>query len=355
MPKTTEFAARSLNFQNHYSGGNGTRQGLFSLFYGIYGTYWASFLVEERGPVLFDALQQQNYQVEMYSSASFTYPEFDKTIFAQIPSAQLHQLSSDLSPWERDAVNVSHMLEFIDDRQQAKPFFTFIFFESTHARYYFPDVSAIRSPYLADVNYATMSRSSLHEEIEQLKNRYINASHYLDSQFERVFQYLECEGLLESTIVLITGDHGEEFMEKGHWGHNAGFSEEQVRTPMIIHLPGVEARSFSRLSSHMDMIATILPYLGVKNPISDYSLGENLISGIQTSNYKIASDWAGISYINLEHKFAIPFKGSFARNSLQTRDDLPVENDKPFLVQHQAELMRVLVNARKYLKYPPSG
>ncbi|WP_419607389.1 hypothetical protein, partial [Thiolapillus sp.] len=32
--------------------------------------------------------------------------------------------------------------------------------------------------------------------------------------------------------------HGEEFMEKGHWGHNAGFHEEQIHVPMVLHIPG---------------------------------------------------------------------------------------------------------------------
>ncbi len=288
--------------------------------------------------------------MSMYTGAAFTYPEFDKTIFAQIPSAQLHQFDDDRSPWKKDAENVSLLLDFIQHRQSDRPFFTFIFFESTHARYYFPDEAAIRSPYLQDLNYATMSRDSLRNDIDQLWNRYVNASHYLDSQFDRIFQFLDDRGLLSNTIVLVTGDHGEEFMEKGHWGHNAGFSEEQIRTPMILYIPTVKPAELKKLSSHMDVVSTLLPYLGVRNSHADYSLGNDLVNGSRPASYLVASDWSGVAYLGEQEKFVIPYKGTFSRNRHTTKDDLPIEDDTKFLDEHQTELMKILDNTRKFLR-----
>jgi hypothetical protein len=48
-----------------------------------------------------------------------------------------------------------------------------------------------------------------------LKRRYANSCTHLDTQFDRVIGFPEKKGLLDSTIVILTGDHGEEFMEKG--------------------------------------------------------------------------------------------------------------------------------------------
>src|ERR1043166_9454586 len=79
MPATYAFAQQAGWFRNHYSGGNGTRMGMFSLFYGLYGCSWFSFLESQRGPVLFDVLKASGYQMKMFTSQSFTYPEFDKT------------------------------------------------------------------------------------------------------------------------------------------------------------------------------------------------------------------------------------------------------------------------------------
>jgi membrane-anchored protein YejM (alkaline phosphatase superfamily) len=84
MPQTWALAQKSNWFRQHYSGGNGTRMAMFALFYGLYGSYWFSFLEQNRGPVLIDTLIDAGYQMSLYTSAKFTYPEFDRTIFARI-------------------------------------------------------------------------------------------------------------------------------------------------------------------------------------------------------------------------------------------------------------------------------
>ena len=81
-----------------------------------------------------------------------------------------------------------------------------------------------------------MSRRELAPRIDALLNRYTNAAHWIDYQIGRVLDEIEAQGLLENTVVIVTDDHGEEFMEKGAWGHNSGFVEEQI------HAPSDEAR-----------------------------------------------------------------------------------------------------------------
>ena len=66
-----------------------------------------------------------------------------------------------------------------------------MFFESPHARYFFPQESVIAKPYRNDLNYATLSKEALSKDIVPIKNRYINAVHHLDSQYKRVFDYLK--------------------------------------------------------------------------------------------------------------------------------------------------------------------
>ena len=69
-----------------------------------------------------------------------------------------------------------------------------------------------------------MSKEQLRNDIVPIKNRYINSVHHLDAQFGRIYDYLKQHQLLENTIVIMNGDHGEEFMEKGFWGHNSTFA-----------------------------------------------------------------------------------------------------------------------------------
>ncbi len=193
-----------------------------------------------------------------------------------------------------------------------------------------------------------MSKVSLRKDIDQLKNRYINASHHVDLQVGKILDTLKVQGLLDNTIVIITGDHGEEFMEKGHWGHNAGFHEEQIRVPMVLHIPGRSAAEIPWLTSHMDIIPTLMPLLGVKNVVADYAQGYD-ISASDRPGYVIASDWSGVAYIDDQYKFYVPYRSMSGRqNVLTTRDDKDVVKPGPFYHSHMATIRQLLKGAKLF-------
>ncbi len=346
MPTTWAFSQKTKRFTQHYSGGNGTRMGMFSMFYGLYGPYWFQFLEEQRSPVIMDILQEQQYQLSMYTSAKFSYPEFDQTIFAKVPRDSLHDTGVGLG-WQNDRKHVTDMLGFIDKRDKALPFMTFMFFESPHARYYFPPEDAIRTPYLEEFNYASMS---LERDIGLIYNRYVNSSHHLDSQFKRVFDYLEAEGLLDTTIVVVTGDHGEEFMENGNWGHNSTFSEQQVRVPLLLWIPGMEPEEITRMTSHMDIIPTLLPLLGAESPAADYCLGNDLFSETKRA-YTVGTSWSQLCYIDSEYKATFPFTNK-ALNTTQftTKDDKPVADPSLFWQGRQQVMVEVMKGLNTFQK-----
>ncbi len=342
MPATTAFAERSLRFRQHYSGGNNTRMGMFSMFYGLYGGYWFPFQEQERGPVLVDTLIDDGYQLQLRTSARFTYPEFDETIFARVPREDMHE-GNGRPGWVDDRENVARLLDFIDKRDSARPFFAFMFFESPHAKYDFPPESVIRTPYLESLNYATMD---LARDIGLIKNRYLNACHHLDSQLARVFEYLDTHGLLDSTIVVVTGDHGEEFMEKGRWGHASAFSEEQTRVPLVLYVPGQPPAQIDRMTSHLDLPATILGLLGVANPPSDYSLGNDLLHGPERT-FTVVSGWDDLAYVDAQHKVVLPLgRFDFAlQRRVTTRDDAALPAPDALLAvdhTHVLDLLRDL-------------
>lgn len=344
MPATWNFAHQAHRFNQHYSGGNGTRMGLFSAFYGIYGPYWFPFLEARRSPVIMDVLQQQGYQLDLHTSAKFSYPEFDKTIFAGVPDRFMHEVG-DKPGWQRDRENVDQIIEFVKNRDRNRPFMTFMFFESPHARYYFPEECAIRKPYLEDFNYATMS---VDKDIELIRNRYINSCNHLDTQLGRLLALLEQERLLEDTIVIITGDHGEEFMEKGFWGHNSKFTEEQTRVPLVLWIPGTGASKTDRMTSHLDIVATILPLLGVKNPAEDYSLGYDLL-GTKQRDFSVIADWSRICYVGSQYKASFPLKAEgLARNSVTRKDDASVEEEGAFVSTHQDVMLRLMQDLSRF-------
>lgn len=319
MPRTWAFAQESQRFTHHYSGGNGTRMGMFTGFYGIPGSYWFNFLGARRSPLLMDRLQQLGYSFHCSTSAAFSYPEFDKTIFARIPAECLHAKSEDQG-WKSDRDHVSRMKQWLGNRKPNDPFFLFHFFESAHARYYFPPEAVIRKPYLDDFNYATVD---VGKNIGLIKNRYINAVHGLDQCLGEVIDDLRTKHLLDKTVVIITGDHGEEFMEKGRWGHNSEFTEEQLRVPLVVHIPGITSTVKNYPTSHVDIVPTLLPLLGVRNPVQDYSTGISLLE--DKPRLLTFADWDRIAFSTGTYKASFPLKaGAQIRTLVTDMEDRPL-------------------------------
>lgn len=317
MPETARFAANAHRFSNHYSSGNGTRMGIFGQFYGLPGQLWFPALRYGVAPPLLDVLQASGYEVHARTSASFSYPEFDKTVWLNVPQEQLVS-DHEGARWERDRRNVSGLIDFM--RNASSPFMAFMFFESTHANYDFPPENAIRSAYIEDFNYLEgMPASSM----PLVKNRYINASNHLDSQLARVFNYLAENALLDNTIVIVTGDHGEEFMESGHWGHNSTFSRQQIRVPLIIHVPGQDAAVHSQMTSHLDIPATLLNRLrpGVDRQLT--GVGSDLLAENYDRSYAVVSDWHGDALVADHYVLSLSAKANARGASLSDEDGKP--------------------------------
>lgn len=305
-PNLWKFSKQALKFNNHYSGGNRTRMGMFSMFYGLHAPYWFSFQEQRVRPVIMDLLIEKNYQFSLHTSQSFTYPELDDTVFADMPDGTFMQELKDGESWQRDSQNISDILENLKNRNSDQPFFTFMFFESTHAPYTFPEDAVIRSPYLESMNYAKMN---LMGNIGEIHNRYINAAHHIDQEAGRLLDYLEENELLENTIVLFTGDHGEEFMENGHWGHghNNYFPEHQVRVPLILWLPGEEPEQVEYQTSHLQIPHTLLRRLGVTSPRESYSLAGDLFT---PEDHLVMGNYNYMNIADKDFKLTFPFTAS---------------------------------------------
>lgn len=287
MPHTAAFMVQSEVFKNHFSGGNSTRAGIFSLFYGVNPNQFDAFYQTGKGPVLFEALKQQHYAIAAFTSASGVSPPFHRTVFVDLPDFQLTSPGS--STVERDTYVTSQLSQFIDNNQQ-KPFFAFVFYDSAHS-YDYPKTGALFKP-CDRVNHLHLGIRSKKDQV-LLKNQYRNALHFIDEQIGIILTKLQKDGLLENTLVLITSDHGEEFDDNGLgiWGHNSNFTRAQTQVPLIVHWPKQQmTRVYHHTTSHFDIIPTLLSeVLGVTNPIADYSLGAVLSDTHQREMILMAS------------------------------------------------------------------
>ena len=273
-PNLDAVARRSVRFMDHHSGGNATRMGVFSLFYSIPGTYWHPILAERQGPVFVSELLKQGYDVQAFRSAPLFSPEFDRTVFAQLPAVRMRSDGHDAA--ERDADLTRDFLSFLETRAAQTPFFALLFYDSPHKMAFPPDYALPFQPSAADVNYLRLDNET---DPTPLLNRYRNSVHYVDALIGRVITALEQQGLLENSVIVITGDHGQEFNDSGrnYWGHNSNFTRYQTGVPLILYSPTLPPGVHRHRTTHFDIVPTLLrDHFGCTEPFETYSVGRSL-------------------------------------------------------------------------------
>ena len=174
-PAITRLARQGTIFKQHYSGSNNTRHGLFSLFYGLPGHYWRAVLNQQRSPVFIDILQEQNYQIGVFSSAKLTNPEFDQTIFRAINPLRSH--SDGAEPFERDLDITRDFIHWYQNKSSHNPYFAFLFYDAAHGFSIPKDYPRVFNPSLDYADYL-----DLNENYDPLPliNLYKNAIYYMD-------------------------------------------------------------------------------------------------------------------------------------------------------------------------------
>ena len=274
-PFIYDFSKESINFKHNISGGNCTRFGIFSIFYGINSSYWFGFLDAKKGSVLFDVLNKLNYQTSIISSVTFNWPEFRKTVFNNVQDKIKDDFKGNVL--ENDEQTIRYFENWIDKQNTTKPIFSFVWLDGVHARGYTKKYQKF-TPDDATNDYLTVNPSERKKQF----NRYKNSSLCADAKFGDFLKKLKEKGLYKNSIIILLSDHGQEFYEYGFYGHNSAYDFKQVGSPLIIHMPDIKPYEVNYMTSHLDIVPTLMQQLGVTNKISDYAHGKNLFD----KNYK---------------------------------------------------------------------
>ena len=317
-PNLSAFASGGRVFEDHVSGGNGTRYGLFTLLYGLHGSYWSKVLAERATPVLVDTLMELGYDVRVLSAASMNFPELRDTAWAGLPAECVVDEFKDRRGRERSSVSyvkdgfVADAFEaWMGTRRRARerrPFFAFVLLDAPHQPYYNP--GGPHHPTVDRLDYVELGRTTggpeLEALVERVFNTYKNSVLCADRTAGRLLAALEESGELQETLVLVTGDHGEEFQENGYWGHTSNFSTEQVAVPFYLRGPGVEPGVEGRPTSHVDVPNSLLELLGA-DPArrADYGLGESLFDP-PAERARVVAGWGDLGVWTADGIFHIP-------------------------------------------------
>jgi membrane-anchored protein YejM (alkaline phosphatase superfamily) len=289
-PNIFNFSKKSLVYTNHWSGGNSTQPGMFSLFYGLPGHYWSPMLKQGKGPVLIHELLKNHYQTGVFSSSELVMPALNKTIFLDIPDLKLSAPGNSII--ERDQNVNLEFASFIENTEKSnRPFFGVLFYDGAHG--FCADGNSIHKfkPESAACGRFALSNTT---DPTYLRNRYWNALYKIDALIGNILANLDKHALLEKTIIVITGDHGEEFNDNhlNYWDHASNFTRYQVQTPFILYWPGRRHQVISKKTSHFDIVPTLmLNALNYINSVADYSIGRNLFVSNPEPAYLIVDSY----------------------------------------------------------------
>lgn len=157
---------------------------------------------------------------------------------------------------------------------QSKPFFAYMHYMDVHG------------PYAPPGNFSSFFKSEVLKKMTEEDavkipgfNPEINdLNHYID-QYDGEIRYIDRQigvfldkirelGLMDNTIIIITSDHGEAFLEHGYGDHGWSLYNEEIDIPLIIKLP--EGEKFPEIKQHrvqlIDVAATVLGLLHFRFP-----------------------------------------------------------------------------------------
>ncbi|EPR4991221.1 DUF3413 domain-containing protein [Vibrio navarrensis] len=327
-PNMWKYAQSGVTFNNHLASGNATRTGIFGLFYGIPGTYWHAFLANQQSPVLIDRLQAMDYQLGIFTAAQLRKPEFNQTVFTKVDDLRIGSKGN--RPSELDADLTQDWLAWYDQRDKSKPTFSFLFYDAPHGYDFPPNFEPKYEPMLKEVNYLKLNNDT---DPTPFFNRYKTSVRYVDSMAAKVLDKLKESSDLDNTLVIITGDHGQEMNDNklNFWGHNSNFTDAQIKVPFAMFGPGVDAEnmqwSTEALTSHQDVVPTLMKhYLGVTNDVKDYSVGEDLLGKAVKRDWIISSNYSGYAIITNDNILEVGGGGQYQfmdKTNRQLKDQQP--------------------------------
>lgn len=157
------------------------------------------------------------------------------------------------------------------DRHDPGPFFAFLNYFDAHIPYRPPSpwnlrFSADQPLYWDDPTKGPSDYSA--SEWEELATAYESGIAYVDAMMSQLFGELRRRGLLDSTLVIVTSDHGEALGESGRFGHGVDLTLPMIHIPLVIAYPGVVPRG-GRVSTAVGLEAlpaTVLSLTGAPDP-----------------------------------------------------------------------------------------
>ncbi|MEQ5402900.1 LPS biosynthesis-modulating metalloenzyme YejM [Providencia rettgeri] len=292
MGALNEFKEISTQFTNHYTAGLRNDTALFGLFYGISSTYFDNILNGRHPSALIEALQHQGFQFGLFSTDGFNSPLFRQAILADY--------SLPAKTADNDNLTVTQWNNWLDNLKNGSPWFSFLNIKGT--------------PGSAKTN----------------------------EQINRVMAALQRDNRLQNTIVIVTANYNNQGKAENEWLDGKHFNRDNMQVPLFIYWPNTPAQQIDKLTSHQDVMTTLMQrLLHVSNPPDDYSQGEDLFSVKRTYPWVITGDNDDVVITTDNATLYMDQNGQF---NIYDKQGAIERNEKPDL----AELLKIFTELKRF-------
>jgi arylsulfatase A-like enzyme/Tfp pilus assembly protein PilF len=262
-PNLDSLAARGILFENCYSPVPVTLPAHCSLFTGKYPLGHrvrdnGTFVLDESERTLAEQLKAQGYQTHAFIAAFVLLSKFglnqgfDFYDDSLNPGQMLSNFDAEI---KADQVYAKFHQWFQARKNPGEKFFTWIHFYDAHTPYDPPEAY----------------KKKFGDQPEELYNGEVA---YVDFYLGKIIADLEDAGLLDRTLVVVAGDHGEAFGEHLEFGHSLFCYEMNLRVPLVFFTPRWSTKEHKELRglrvtnrvNLVDIMPTLLELLEQKIP-----------------------------------------------------------------------------------------
>lgn len=299
-PALDVFAAGAIRFSKSYSTSPWTLPSHASMFTGLYEDAHRatkpSLQLDDRNQTLAELLSEAGFDTAAIICAPFLRREFniqqgfkhyDERI-ATGPRKRVRQVKTSNKVTKR-ALSYLKKRERID-----QPFFLFVHYWDPHYDYNPPPeyVDMFDPDYAGTVNGDDYSRNRDiatgmdPRDLQHIIALYDGEIRYTDDHLAKLLSFIDGSSLAENTAIIITSDHGEEFLEHGSTGHTFTCYEELIRVPLVMRVPWLKMPPavIDTTVENVDLFPTMLTLAGLRPttfPIHGYDLLPLITNGYQ--------------------------------------------------------------------------
>ena len=266
-----------------FAGSNCTPLSWFSFFHSRLAIHWAEALdTTERhaGAYPLRVLDKLGYEIHVRAVCDLGYKSLGPLNFGEgnhLADCFVDD-SKRIEPMnipEREKRLMDDMRHYLASDPE-DPQFHFIALDSPHYNYYWPSDFDALHPNCAG-NIPTKLRPNK-DVVDGVVRRYQNAVHWIDYAIEEFVSFLKLKGRYENAVIVLTGDHGEEFQEEGSWFHCSSLNRFQTEVPIMIKWPQWAGQLPSHTNvSHYDVMPSILELIGLDPMFYEELSGQSLL------------------------------------------------------------------------------